>query len=486
MADPKTSTSWNRINICDFCEAGHGVDVRPTGQGDMEERYKEAFKRAVNAIDLVRQRASRLGADQSANRAYLLAKGLVPLTYLDTLATGRTVSFKARYGEEEMRAAELDYVIELSAVLKKDVTLDEGFLRRHTVWNNSMTQQDVILLPNATRLIRGSRLDYVSETLKAWDPDGGDSFVIEVYTALNNYAYRNPVIPVGSGSSLNLATGTLALPAKSDFDLYLYEVSGAWLLDGFRSGTLRGMNAPADAVFSYVLGTTEPKTGELPLGSLMDTLTADIEVGGWKIYWLGDTPETASDDTQMLIALLHNPQTDELVAYRTSRAMLLSSLQAVEVSLFLFRDSKSDRMGEERYDVLFFDTPGGEKTFVRFITDVLEDRKLEMPRTLRVTLRPYEIDGLEWPAYSLTDHFFVMCRGTGEGVSLFGGFYKNSFDGDTFDSDYMRIEGIRDNELSVTLKKDQEIWPEKLGETYGEDLNGGRYELVDGVWQKLK
>jgi len=79
-----------------------------------------------------------------------------------------------------------------------------------------------------------------------------------------------------------------------------------------------------------------------------------------------------------------------------------------------------------------------------------------------------------------------MCRGAGEGVSLFGGFYKNSFDGDTFDSDYMRIEGIRDNELSVTLKKDQEIWPEKLGETYGEDLNGGRYELVDGVWQKLK
>ena len=116
---------------------------------------------------------------------------------------------------------------------------------------------------------------------------------------------------------------------------------------------------------------------------------------------------------------------------------------------------------------------------------MLEDRELEMPKTLKVILRAFKIDGADMPAYSLTDHFFILCDGTDGEVSLFDGFYNNTFDGDTFDIDYLRIEGIMDNRLNVTIKKDQIIWPEKNDETHATDMNGTDYEQMDGEWQMI-
>ena len=141
-------------------------------------------------------------------------------------------------------------------------------------------------------------------------------------------------------------------------------------------------------------------------------------------------------------------------------------------------------MGEEKYNVMFFDTPAGEKSLVKVITDVLEDRELDLPKTLRVVLRPIAIEGIELPAYSLTDHYFVMCDGTGGRVSLFDGFYTNTFDGQTFESDYLKIEGVMDGNLKVTVKQDQTVWPEKTNDTHAVDLNETHYELVNGVWQE--
>jgi hypothetical protein len=53
----------------------------------------------------------------------------------------------------------------------------------------------------------------------------------------------------------------------------------------------------------------------------------------------------------------------------------------------------------------------------------------------------------------------ILMDGTDGEVSLFDGFYTAGFDGDVFESDYTRLEGIRDGDLQVTLKKDQPIWP---------------------------
>ena len=47
---------------------------------------------------------------------------------------------------------------------------------------------------------------------------------------------------------------------------------------------------------------------------------------------------------------------------------------------------------------------------------------------------------------------------------------------------YLKVEGIVDNKLTVTIKKGQPIWPEWTGADTAEDLNGNRYVLVNGVW----
>ena len=222
----------------------------------------------------------------------------------------------------------------------------------------------------------------------------------------------------------------------------------------------------------------------LPTGPIVEGLTEDGETDGWRKFWLGDTPETAESDSQVLVYLLWNETTDEVDAFRTSRAMIEAGEADIDVSLYIFRDSKADRMGEEKYDILFFDTPEGKKSLVKLITDVLEGRTLEVPKVIRIVLRSFDIEGADLPAYSLNDHFFAMCDGTDGKVSMFDGFYNATFDGDTFDSDYTRIEGILKDDLTVTLKKGQAIWPEHTGKDSAEDIQGEGFVRVDGEWYK--
>ena len=116
------------------------------------------------------------------------------------------------------------------------------------------------------------------------------------------------------------------------------------------------------------------------------------------------------------------------------------------------------------------------------VTDVLAGRQMEMPRPLKIVLRGFDIGGADWPVYSLTDHFFALCDGTDGEVSMFEEFYRNTFDGDTFDSDYIRIEGIADGRLNVTVKEGQPVWPEWTDENRAEDIAGSEYVLVGGKW----
>ena len=123
---------------------------------------------------------------------------------------------------------------------------------------------------------------------------------------------------------------------------------------------------------------------------------------------------------------------------------------------------------------------------VKVLTNLLEDREMDMPKGLRVVLRAYKVEGAELPAYGLTDHYFVMVDGTVGSVSLFDDFYTNTFDGKTFDSPYLRIEGIDTGDIKTTVKKEQTVWPEKTDETHATDLNGDKYEQVEDVWGKVE
>lgn len=449
--------SLSKVAFCDLCDTGatYGSQNNSGWQLRVNDNLKNAFTMA-----------------------------LAPINDVNRMVNGLNDITKARYGEEEDQAAGAVYVLDVQALLENDVTFGEDKLANYRMWNNNLTQHDVTLLANATRLYRGARLDYVSEVLRGDVRGNGESHNVDVFTALNGYAFQHPVIPIGASSSLDFATGTLTLPALADYELYLHEVSGLWLLDNIRSGFIRRLDAPIAAANAYVLDSGDAEVSTLPTGPIIEGLTPDGGLAGWKLYWLGDTPETAADDDQMLVGLLHNEETDEVRAFRTTKAMFAND-ERVDVSLYLFRDSKSDRMGEEKYNVVVFDTPADEKSLVKVITNVLQDRELEMPKSLRVALRGFDIEGADYPVYSLTDHFFVMCDGTDGHVSLFDDFYTNSFDGDTFNSDYLKIEGIADNDLNITIKKDQAIWPEKSDETHATDLNGTDYIAVNGEWQEV-
>ena len=435
---------------CDFCH-NDKTDRKYDYNWDIDAKLKASMQKALEAINDINRQVN----------------GKKPIT-------------KARYDEIDDQASGAIYVLDLEATLDHNETFGEDRLAKYRLWNNSMTNQDVYLLHNAATLFRGSRLNYVSDVLRG-DLDDGHSYSINIFTALNKYAYSHPVIPIGSSGSLDFSTGVFTLPELADFELYLHEVSGKWMTEQFASGFIRMFAADQEAIDAFALGGTD----SLPANpKIVEGLTELGEDEGWKCFWLGETPETVQDPDQWLIVIYLNEGTDEIDAGRITKRMLEADEEPVDVSLYLFRDGKSDRQGEEKYNVLFFDTPEGHESLVKVVTNVLEGRKLEIPKPIRIVLRGRKIGGADLPVFSLTDHYFAMNDGTDGQVSMFDGFYTATFDGDVFDSDYTRVEGIRDGDLEITLKEGQPIWPEWTDKDSAEDLNGDKYELMDEVWYK--
>ena len=474
---------WGVFNRCDFCDEGDKADVGPGYQDStMAERYEEAYKRAIANIDVIEAMAKALSIDKTALMASKLAKGLLPLTYMNTLATRTAPITKARYGDEENEAAAKVFVMDVTGMLEKDVRISKDELAFYRMWENNATFHSAYMLPNATRLYTsGNWLDYVTDIVSGELLDDGYTYEMEVITALNKNAYANPEIPIGKTGSLNFAMGVLTIPSYTDFELYLHEVSAAWLIEQMQSGYIRTLMGNQEEFNTCATDGSE----KLPEGTIVEGVTDGGTVEGIQLYWIGDTPETAADPDQALILLMVNEETDEVDAFRTSVNMLNENAPLVDLSMYLFRDSESDRREEEKYNLFWFDTfkegITEDLSLVKVLTNVVGGR-LEMPRPIRVVLRAYTMPGIDLPVYSLTDHLFVLCDGTKGIVSLFDDAYHATFDGDVFDSEYTRVEGISTGDLVVTIKKDQPVWPEWIDEGEAQDIGGKKYYLTENQW----
>ena len=450
---------WKDYWRCDFCGKSGGTknfnpgEIKTKGARDASAALKSAFEKALVPLNDIQRQVDKVGS-----------------------------AVRARYGEEEYAQAGAINVLEYPVTLEKDVTIDVERIAKYKLWTNTETGRDVVLLPNATRLYgreSGGRikLDYVTEVIRGDIRSGGEIAEIDIITALTKRAFANPVIPIGSTGSLNFSNGLLMLPSYADFELYLHEVSGDWLVQAWQGDFMQALIADQDAINECTMNG-----GDLPQGTIVNGLVDGGEKDGWHLWWIGNSPETAEDPDQTLIGLLVNPETDEVDAFRTTANAIANDEPVVDVSLYLYRDSKADRREEEKYNVMFFDTPEGEKSLVKVITNVLMGRELETPLPMHLVLRSFDIEGADLPVYSISGHYFAMCDGTDGQVSMFDNFYYNTFDGDAFDSDYIRIEGIMDGDLNVTVKEGQSLWPEWTGENTAEDIAGNKYVKVDGEW----
>ncbi|MCR4877288.1 MAG: hypothetical protein K5922_08955 [Clostridiales bacterium] len=413
-------------------------------------------------------------------------KGLLPPACMDSAEKTHSEIMKARFGEEEEQAAGSLFTLDLPGNLSQDKCFRDDDLKKYYLWTNKSTQIDCYLLPNATRLYTtaGWKLQYVADVLRGDIQGEGENTYIEIVTALTAYAFSNPMMPLGNAGSLNLGNGELTIPSLSEFELYLHDVSAAWMREKIGAGFLQGYIADPSAANDTVQNGLElPKCVTIAKG-----LAPDGDAPGREAWWMGDTPETAKDPEQELIFLSAGEEADSMDAFRTSVNMIAEGAEPVNVSLYLFRDSKTDRVREdERYNILFFDTPAGEKSLVKVITNVLGGRELVVPRPLRIRLRSFTLPGADLPVYSLTDRYIVFCDGSDGRVSLFDGSYEVSVTGDVFDSTYLHIERSPEGDPVVTIKKDLcGTWAEWTGANTAVDQNGTKFELVDRVWREIK
>ncbi len=471
---------WIDTANCDFCGKGTAVDVQPYDDDTtMEKRYKDAYERAMAPINAIYAMASGLPRDPNALMALQLAKGLMPLTYMNAVVKTQAAVMRAHFGEEEQASMSDRFVLAVRSILNKDVRIDSLKLDDYRVWTNDRTFDDVYLLPNATRLfINGGVPQYIAETLMSDLRGNGAMSDIAAITALTEYAYAHPTIPIGSSGSLNMSTGMLTMPSYVDQELYLREVSAGWVVEQIGNDFIQIYVAEPSAA-----NETAINGAKLPQGIILNGIVPNGVLSGWNLYWVGDTPVTVQDPDQALFFLLVDEATDEVDAFRTSANMIANNDMPIDVSLYLFRDSQSDRAEVEKYNLLFFDTPEGKESVVKVVADVLDNRTLEMPKPMRIALRKLTFSGAELPAFSLGGSYIVMLDGTKGTASLFDGLYQNTFDGDVFESDYVLIDGIASGDVNVTLKQNQPVWPEWTGENDAVTVGGDSFIRVDGQWR---
>ena len=180
-----------------------------------------------------------------------------------------------------------------------------------------------------------------------------------------------------------------------------------------------------------------------------------------------------------------NKATDEADAYRTSVNMLANGEAPIDVSLYIFRDAKADRTEEELYNVFFFDTPEGEMSLIKVITDT-PGEEMQVPRSLQIRLRTFHIKNSGEKAYCLYDQVLLLCTEEKGKASALNGFYKATFDSDSFISPYIKIYGLSSGNLVVIILKGQPVWAIWTGEDTAEGLDGTCYKLIDGVWYEVE
>ena len=447
---------WSQYWRCDFCGKSGGANlgnIRTQGAQNAAVTLKSALEKALS-----------------------------PLTDIQKMVEDVQTITRARYGEEDYAAASKIFVLQLLTRLGEDVKLTGDQISKYRLWQNKANYLEVYMLPNATRLFSLERngksmLKYVVEVLRGDMRGDGEIRDIDIITALTDNAMQSPVIPVGSSGLLDFSTGTLRLPPQSDFELYLHEISESWMIEAWNDGFFQTLIADQDEINNCVL-----HDGDLPSGKIKSTLIDGGEADGWHIWWIGDSPDTAADPDETLVCLLTNSETDEVNALRTTVNMTKNGEEPVDVSLYLYRDGKADRHDTEKYNIMFFDTPAGEKSLVKVITDLLMGRVLVTLFPMHIVLRAFAIEGADLPVYSISDHFFAMCDGTDGKVGMFDGDYKNTFDGKTFESDFIVIEGIVDNDLNVTIKKEQPIWAEPIDDNIAGNIQGDRFVRAGEEW----
>ena len=451
-ATKKTELDWYVYDRCDFCNIGTEVDVSPTDQESVSERYKLAYDRALvprNTVD----------------------KALSELTKIIRTHSNGASSFDS--ASPATNYAEDLFYMGIKPTLLKDVLIDRTGMDRYLRYTNSHVRHSVYLLPNATRLAMGGdgRIHYIGELLSGSVTGDGITRRIVAVTALDEGAYRNPILPIGDSGSLDFSSHSFSLPDHADFNLYLCEVSGEWLLDRFGTGAFRALSSGQRLIDEAVENRAEPS------GSLLEGV---MQQDG--IWWIGDTPETAVDHNQPLYYLTFDAETDLVEAFRTSLDRLAAALPPITESLMIYRDHESDQAGIEKYNCLFFDTPAGERAVVRVITDVLSGHRLFTPCGLSVVLRVFWVEGAELPAFSINDHLYVLTDGTRGHIELFGGLYTVNYDGATYDSDYTRIEGLDTDDPKVILKAGQPTWPEYTSKEEAVSLNGEKWVFDGTEW----
>ena len=395
-------------------------------------------------------------------------------------APGRTLraSLSSGVTDDSRSASEALFVLDLAVILRKDVRLGQDELAKYLLWNNTETQRDEYLLPNAAHLSVGAgrKLCFVTDVLEGEILNDGRVHKVNMISALNEAAVNDPTIGIGRNSSLNFTTGTLKLGSDTSLDLYLEEVSGSWLKEQFGNGTMKALAEQSGDIAAAA-------AGEQPEG-----LKEGTGRDGRKLYWFGRTPEDAADGDAPLYFMTLDEDTDEVRIFRTSAAAFEAGEEATAVSLFVFRNKEADRMGEVQYDVMFRDLSEEEDRAMLNAHTLVPgpDVQLEIPAALAIVLRDFSpfFEGADWPVYKVSDELFFMNDVTDGTGLLFAPDYTVYFDGATFDSTLTKIEGIDTGDCIVTVKSDQPVWAEWDTQNTAHDIGGRSYVLNDDGWEE--
>ncbi len=464
--ESRTEWGWRDLYRCDFCGQGEitAVDNAPRSR---REEMRSSVNKALAPVRTIQRQVERI------------TKTLSPISDIHTVSSSEAGTTKARYGEKDSQAADKVYVLEIQNILTKDVRLDQDAVDDYQLWQNAVTLTNVHLLPNASWLVMSAnyRLQYITDTMSGDVLNDGVNRNVDVITALTRNAWNRPIAPIGSVGALDFSDGTLNIPELGDVELRMYEISGSYVIDKFNEDFFRMM-----VINQQLVDSMASNGGMVPQEIDTYGITKTEAHDGYTLYWIGYTPETANHPDEELYYLIVNNTTDELAAYYTTQRAYNAGEPGIETSLLIYRDSASDRMEIEKYNLLFFTTEPGQPNIVKFITSSLDGRPLELPVNLRVRLRPFAIEGTTLSAYSVNDNLYVMVNGAEGTINLFEGFYTVTFDGDTFDSPFTRVEGIAEGDPEFIIKANQPIWPERTGDNTASDIGGGRYRLVDGEW----
>ena len=273
---------------------------------------------------------------------------------------------------------------------------------------------------------------------------GDESYVINAITSINQQLVSDSLFPVSVSTAIDFDTNEFVVRDQTVTQLLVNEISGKWFMEAINDKLFRYNTIQIDEDTDYE---------DILNGDITSEFVLVKQTENEKYYHLG---ETIIDGLNTIdYYLVYDEVNDDMKFIKVTNG---DFDEAVEMSVILYRDNELDSDHETAYNFVLVEKDDKD-AHMYVVTDTLTYDLLETSYSLNIKLKNIELVGVDYRVVKVNNIYYLL-TGDEQTVTLGDDVYTRVYDGNSFESNYIKIDNTNSYSYTTTIKKGQPVFKE--------------------------